>query len=359
MAKTLWNHEVALSRDLVHSVVTPDNNRGHPVFYDDWSLHGYLQLGGEDWYTSRLTVYCHENSISGILSHSEPTQMIGVSDGHPIHFALRPDERITGVWAMTHIPEQQGAIYRPPITLPCLLVREITVTPQRHYAPLALQDNQLTHVGLQIATSLGRSKYFGEHAQTGPRPRQWTPLIRRGAIAMGLYFDGSSSVSTTAVPANIPSRFNRLKTSVGLRPPISHRPGNGVVFASYATLTATRSLKAYMDGDMYAGLLIEHDNGTCETLGCWDAFGKGGIRTIYEVGDGPLMRLAFRHSEIEGVTRVVEITPVIGDASVPDGDVTVCVLVSPSLFQSYLLNPGLANPLPRKLFGGSGHRETA
>ena len=146
---------------------------------------------------------------------------------------------------------------------------------------------------------------------------------------MGLYFDGSSSVSTTAVPANIPSRFNKLKTSVSLRPPNSHRPGNGVVFASHATLTATRCLKVCMNGDVYAGLLIEHDNGTCETLGCWDASGKSEIRTIYEVGDGPLMRLAFRHGEVEGATRVVEIMPVVGDASVPEGDVTVCVLVSP------------------------------
>lgn len=125
----LWSHEVALSRDLVHSVAAPDYDRGHPVFYEDWDLHGYLQLGGDDWYASGITVYCQENSISGILSHSGRTNTIGVSDGLPIYFALRHDERITGLWVITHTPEQQGASYQAPTTGPCLLVRELTSTP--------------------------------------------------------------------------------------------------------------------------------------------------------------------------------------------------------------------------------------
>lgn len=185
-------------------------------------------------------------------------------------------------------------------------------------------------MGPQIATNLGRTKYFGRHGLTTPHPRQWTPLVRRGSIAMGLYFDGSSSVCATAVPSGVPSRFNKLRTSARLRPPRSHLPGKGVIFVSYAMLTATRSLKVCMEGDVYTGLLIVYYNGTSETLGCWDASGKSPIRTIYGVGDGPLMRLAFRLGERQGVTRVVEITPVVGDASIPDGDdVTVCVFVSP------------------------------
>lgn len=181
----------------------------------------------------------------------------------------------------------------------------------------------------QVATNLARAKYFGQHGMKAPHPCQWTPLIRRGAIAMGLYFDGSASVCVTALPCGVPSRFNKLRRTVRQRPPESHRQGKGVSIVTWAMLTAARSLKVCMDGEVYAGLLIEYDDGITQALGCWDASGKSPIRTIYELGDGPLMRLAFRLGEREGVRRIVEITPVVGDASVPEGDVTVCVLVSP------------------------------
>lgn len=142
MATGLWSHEVALRRDLVHSVAAPDYDRGHPVFYRSWNLHGYLQLGGDDWYASGITVYLQKNRISGILSHSEHPSMIGVSDGHAVYFGLRHDERITGLWVMTHIPEEQGAVYQPPITAPSILVRELTLKPTgisyRSHLPMAV-----------------------------------------------------------------------------------------------------------------------------------------------------------------------------------------------------------------------------
>lgn len=205
MAQTLWSHEIALRRDLEHSTVTLGKDRGHPVFYEDWSLHGYLQLGEDQWYTSGLTVYCHESSILGILSHSDPAQMIGVPDGHPIYFSLRSDEKIVGVWVNTHMPEQHGAFYQPLTTGPCLLVRGTPAAPILLLSHSRIHNQCANSRGeLQVATSLGRSKYFGEYGETVRQARHWTPLIRRGSVAMGLYFDGSASVCTTAATSTMP-----------------------------------------------------------------------------------------------------------------------------------------------------------
>lgn len=145
MAQTLWSHEIALRRDLEHSTVTLGKDRGHPVFYEDWSLHRYLQLEEDQWYTSGLTVYCHESSILGILPHSDPAQMIGVPDGHPIYFSLRSDEKIVGYGSTRTCLSNMGPFTSPLPSDPVFSCVEPRQPPYYCYPILVSTTSVLTH----------------------------------------------------------------------------------------------------------------------------------------------------------------------------------------------------------------------
>lgn len=118
----LWSQELALDTQFNYTAADLGVPEPSPAFYAGWALYPYISFGTDEEYMSGLTAYCGPGRIWGLATHGSHPQLVGSKNGNPLHFPLKPRERIVSIWVCTHGPPSSVSLAGP-----YLLVRPPTV----------------------------------------------------------------------------------------------------------------------------------------------------------------------------------------------------------------------------------------